>query len=115
VEILLDDSREELRPRMYANVLIPVGVPAAWTLPVEAILTDGAVKYCFLVENGKATRRNVKVGISDKGAVEVLAKQMPPAKAGEEGVWVKFTGAERAVIFDLRSIEESKAMSKVKP
>ncbi|HEV3439181.1 MAG TPA: efflux RND transporter periplasmic adaptor subunit [Gemmata sp.] len=115
VEIFLDNPKDELRPGMSANVSILEQVSTTMTLPADAILTDGSVKYCFLVENGKATRRNVKVGVANKGQIEVLAKQMPPAKPGEEGAWVKFTGAERALIFDLRSIEESKRMSKEKP
>jgi HlyD family secretion protein len=115
VEIFLDNPKDELQPGMSANVSILEQVSDTMTLPADAILTDGTVKYCFLVENGKATRRNVKVGVANKGRIEVLAKQMPPAKPGEEGAWVKFTGTERALIFDLRSIEESKGMSKEKP
>lgn len=115
VEIFLDNTRDELRAGMSANVSILEPVSDTMTLPAETILTDGSVKYCFLVENGKATRRNVKVGTAGKGQIEVLAKQMSPAKPGEEGAWVKFTGTERALIFDLRSIEESKALSKGKP
>jgi HlyD family secretion protein len=114
VELLLDNAKQELLPGMYANVSIFEAVPSAMTLPTEAILSDGAVKYCFLVENGKATRRNIKVGLTDKGQVEVLEKQMPAGKQGQEGAWVKFTGTERAILFDLHSIEESKA-TKAKP
>ena len=108
VEIFLDNPKDELRSGMPAKISILEKVSDIMTLPVDAILTDGAVKYCFLVENGKATRRHVKVGTVNKGQIEILAKQLPPAKPGQEGAWVKLTGTERALIFDLHSIEEAK-------
>jgi multidrug efflux pump subunit AcrA (membrane-fusion protein) len=108
VEIVLDNSKQELRSGMYGTVSISAAAFDTMTLPVDAILSDGAVKYCLLIENGKATRRNVRVGTIADAQVEVLAKQTPPAKTGEEGTWEKFTGTERAIIFDLSSIPKDK-------
>jgi hypothetical protein len=60
------------------------------TLPAAAFVTEGDVNqgyrtFCFIVENGRAWRTPVQVGARDSQRVEVLKKQIRPAKAGEEG------------------------------
>jgi RND family efflux transporter MFP subunit len=107
VEIHLDNPKQELRPGTSANVSIPAEDLNALTLPADAILTDeDGFKYCFTVENGKATRLRIRVGTSDKGRIEVRTKMIPPVKPGEKTTWVKFTGTEQVIVSDVRSLKD---------
>jgi multidrug efflux pump subunit AcrA (membrane-fusion protein) len=115
VEIFLDnplkDPEEQLQAGMYVNVNIIADRPNAMTLPVDAILTDSNQNYCFIEENGIAKRVNVKVGVENERDVQVYYKQLPPAKEGEQGEWVKFTGKERVIISQLTSIKDGQAIT----
>ena len=46
----------KLRPGMYVNSAIKVETPKVWTLPTDAVFTDGEKSYCFIVdqENGQS-------------------------------------------------------------
>ncbi len=96
----------KLQAGMYGNISITADVPNALCLPAEAILTDGNRNYCFVIENGKTKRVNVKIGVTNDKMTEILTKQAPPTKLGEEGAWVKFTGSEQVITSNLKSIQD---------
>jgi hypothetical protein len=58
------------------------------------------------VEDGKAKRVNVKVGVENDRWVQLISKQTLPDREGAEGEWVKFTGTERVVVSNLGSIQD---------
>jgi HlyD family secretion protein len=107
VEIHIPNSARELRPGMYANVTIRADIPNALTLPTEAVLDStldaGAAHYCFMVVDDKAVRLPVQVGISTDKVVQILQKQSPPDKPGDEGIWQDFTGNE-SIVASFRSL-----------
>jgi multidrug efflux pump subunit AcrA (membrane-fusion protein) len=111
VEIFLDNPEEELQAGMYVNVSIIADLPNAMTLPVDAILIDGNQYYCFVVEDGKVKRVNVKVGVENDRWIQLLSKQIPPTNAGAEGEWVKFTGTERVIVSNLTSIQDGQPVT----
>ena len=78
---------------MTASATILAELPDVLTLPVAAIYDDGERQYCYLLENGKAVRLNVKTGVAEKGVVEVLLKQSGPAEP-----WIKFMGTEPVIV-----------------
>jgi len=91
-----DQNRaKELRPGMYANVRITARVASAWILPPEAILTDIQANegrsYCFLVEDGKARKTLLQVGVRGDEGVQVLQKMT--AKG-----WEDLTAQEAVVV-----------------
>jgi RND family efflux transporter MFP subunit len=89
-EIDLPNPDGRLRPGMYVYARINVALPEAWVLPSAALVKQGDVTVCYLVEGGKAVRTPVQVGRSDAGLSEVRKR----AKPGAAGDWEDFTGKE---------------------
>jgi HlyD family secretion protein len=115
VEIFLDNPlknpAEELQPGLYVNVSIVANLPNVLTLPVDAILTDGDKNYCFVVEDGVAKRVNVKVGMQNERSIQLLSKQLPSSRDGEEGAWAKFTGNEKVIISQISSVRDGQTVA----
>jgi multidrug efflux pump subunit AcrA (membrane-fusion protein) len=119
-EIDLPNPQDRLRPGMYAYATITAEHPAALTLPASAVaiqgdVTQGYQAYCFLVENGKARRTLVELGVRGDDRVEVLRKQAKPAKPGTEGAWEDFTGQESVVQGNLSALSDGQAVSATPP
>jgi multidrug resistance efflux pump len=104
--ILKRAANQKLQAGMYANIIITADIPNTLCLEAEAILTDGNKQFCYFLEDGKARRLNVRVGITNEAMTEVLMKQMPPTKVGAEGAWVNFTGNEQVITSNLKSIQD---------
>ena len=92
VEIFLQNQGEKLLPGMYVNAAIHVVVPDTWTLPVDAVFTDGEKTYCFIVEGGKAVKTALQTGVRNDFLVEILRK-----RSHERHEWVAVTGGEQVV------------------
>lgn len=72
-EIDVPNSDKRLRPGMYALVTIELAeAPDALVIPANATLTDeqGRVS-CFVVDEGKATRKPIELGLRAGDAVQV--------------------------------------------
>ena len=66
-DVTKEIDTEVFLPGMYANVTIEAKVPNALTLPKEAVLSDeGGRQFCYIVENGKAIRTELRVGVRDR-------------------------------------------------
>jgi HlyD family secretion protein len=92
VEVHLPNPKKELRPGMYANVVLTAKIPNALVLPPQAVLTDGDIFYCLQVENGVVHRLEVDRGIEGDEGFQVLRKRAVGAKK-----WEEFTGHEQIV------------------
>jgi HlyD family secretion protein len=111
VEIFLDNPKQELKPGFYVNVSIIADLPNVMTLPVDAILIDGTQYYCFVVENGKAKRINVKIGMQNDRYVQLISKQEASSKDSPDKDWVNFTGNEKVIVSNLASIQDGQAIT----
>jgi multidrug efflux pump subunit AcrA (membrane-fusion protein) len=111
VEIFVKNPTEELLSGMYVSVNIMADLSNAMTLPVEAIHAEGNKNYCFVVEDGKAKRVNVKVGVDNERLIQILSKQMPSNKEGEAGEWVNFTGTEQIILSNLATIKDGQPVA----
>lgn len=61
-----------LRPGMYANVTIQLAVAKdALVVPATAIVREGGAAFCVVVENDKAVRRPVELGLRSGAEVEI--------------------------------------------
>jgi membrane fusion protein (multidrug efflux system) len=70
-----------LRPGLFAQVAVSLDVkPDALMVPEEAIWPIGQEKTVYVIEDGVATRRNVRLGERKPGLVEVVSG----LKRGEE-------------------------------
>jgi RND family efflux transporter MFP subunit len=105
------DGERKLQPGMYGKVAIIAEHKNVWALPVAAVVTQGEQTFCCRVENGKAVRTPLQVGLRGNELVEVLKKQTKPAKAGEEARWEDFTGEEVIVAIDPASLTDGQAVS----
>jgi RND family efflux transporter MFP subunit len=114
-QIDLPNDDGKLLPGMFVNATISAEHKNVWSLPATAVLTKGEQAFCYRVENGKAIRTPVRVGLrgneKDNELVEVLKKQTKPAKAGEEGQWEDFTGEETIVTSDAASLTDGQTVS----
>lgn len=113
IDLPNDDSR--LLPGMFVNATIIAEHKNVWALPATAVVTKGEQSFCYRVENDKAVRTPIQVGLRgnepDKELVEIVKKQAKPAKAGEEGQWEDVSGEEVIVANDPASITEGQAIN----
>jgi RND family efflux transporter MFP subunit len=112
-EIDLPNAGGELLPGMYVNATIIAERKNVWALPVAAIVTQGEQTYCYRVENGKAVRIPIQVGMRGSEWVEVLKKRKKPATPGEEGEWGDVTGEEMVVASDAASLTDGQPVNTV--
>jgi RND family efflux transporter MFP subunit len=127
VEIDLDNSKDLLRPNMYAYGSITLEQPNALTAPASAVVTQGDVtkgyeSYCFLAipsplptggegKDGRACKLRrilIQTGTRASGRVEVLKKQ---EKKDETARWVDFSGDELIVQEDITSLSDGEAVT----
>jgi HlyD family secretion protein len=105
VEVHLKNPKGLLRPGLYANVAILAKVPNAWTLPADAIMSDilanGNRSYCFVIENGKARKTFLQMGVRCDDGLQVLRKQ----RAGSRS-WEDFTGTEAVAVTNNRALQD---------
>jgi RND family efflux transporter MFP subunit len=88
VEISIDNSAHKLKPGAFARVTIPLDVSKDTTIVSRsAVLEEKGKdsangKYLFVVENDKAIRRKVEVGLTQGDILEILSG----VQAGEKVV-----------------------------
>jgi RND family efflux transporter MFP subunit len=109
-EIDVPNPGGKLLPGMYVQATITVQHANTWTLPAAAILTEGEQTFCYRVENGKAVRTPLQVGLRGGGLVEVLKKQTTAASPGEERQWEDVTGQEEVVATEGGSLSEGQGV-----
>jgi HlyD family secretion protein len=97
-EIDFANSNGRLRPGMYAHAIVDVTQSAALTLPGQAVLTRDGQTFCYRVEDGKALRMQVRIGVREGTRLELLKKQVPPAEPGGKPRWENLTGTELIVV-----------------
>lgn len=68
----LPNPKGELRPGMFMTVKLQGEVTPALLVPEGAIVPEQSRTFVFVVENGEASRREVKLGKRRPGVVEVL-------------------------------------------
>jgi hypothetical protein len=115
-EIDLPNADEALLPGMYVDVTVVVEHPHTWTLPGSAVVTEEGQSFCYRVEDGKAGRTPLRIGLRGDigqrgdGLVEVLKTGRRPASPGAEETWEDFTGKEEIVKSDAARLKDSQAV-----
>lgn len=72
VRALLANEDGALRPGMFLNVALANDERDALVIPEEALTPEAERQYVFVVADGKAQRREVRIGGRRPGSVEVL-------------------------------------------
>jgi membrane fusion protein, multidrug efflux system len=73
VRALLANEDGALRPGMFLNVSLANDERAALMIPEQALAPEADRQYVYVVNDGKAERREVRIGGRSPGSVEVLA------------------------------------------
>ena len=73
VRALLSNEDGALRPGMFLNVLLANDERESLVIPEQALTPEAERQYVFVVSDGKAERREVRIGGRRPGSVEVLA------------------------------------------
>jgi len=73
VRALLSNEDGALRPGMFLNVTLANDEREALMIPEQALTPEAERQYVFVVDDGKAARREVRIGGRRPGSVEVLA------------------------------------------
>ena len=77
-EIEVPNAKHELRPGMYATVVISVeNKDNALLVPADALVVEKTKNSVFIVADNKAKKLPVKIGFSDPNFVEIL-DGLPP-------------------------------------
>jgi RND family efflux transporter MFP subunit len=97
-EIDLPNSDGKLLPGMYVQARIVVQHANVWTVPEAAVLTQGNQAICYRVDNGKAIRTPLQLGLRGGGLVEIVKQQVPADSPTTEGGWTAFKGDEQIVL-----------------
>lgn len=77
---------------MFVNATIVARHQDVWTLPVTAVVAQGERNFCFRIENGKARRTPLRVGLVGDQTVEILALQNGAQVTGAERIIARDTG-----------------------
>ncbi len=91
-EIELDNAADELRPGMYAYAALQLTQRGAWTLPANLVQRGEDAAYCYLLQDGKAVRTTLKLGVRAGAVVEIVKR-----RTAAETRWHDFTGKETAL------------------
>ena len=97
-EIDFPNPQGKLLPGMYVQAAFFVQHVNAWTLPAAAIITEGNQSVCYRVQNAKAIRTPLQIGLKGGGLVEDFMLQMPAESPSVEGHWTPITGQEEVVV-----------------
>jgi membrane fusion protein (multidrug efflux system) len=73
VRALLSNEDGALRPGMFLNVSLANDEREALIIPEQALTPEAERQFVFVVDDGKAARREVRIGNRRPGSVEVLA------------------------------------------
>ena len=73
VRALLANEDGAIRPGMFLNVALANDERDALVIPEEALTPEAERQYVFVVADGKAQRREVRIGGRRPGSVEVIA------------------------------------------
>ncbi len=112
----LPNGKWKLMPGMYVNSAIKVETPKVWTLPTDAVFTDGEKSYCFIVdqETGKAMKTALQIGVKNDSLAEVMKKQVRSQRAKNQA-WEDFTGLERIVAANPESLIDGQVVTVAAP
>jgi membrane fusion protein, multidrug efflux system len=111
VRALLANEDGALKPGMFLNVSLANDEREALVIPEEALSPEAERQYVFVVAEGKASRREVRIGGRRPGSVEVLAGLTAGERVIVEGTQKVRDGASvRATERTVESIPEDQGI-----
>ena len=99
---------------MYVTAKITMTREKVMSIPGTAVAVQNEQTYVVVVENGKARRVKVRLGLRTKGYVELLTKLEPASDPAQQPRWIKFTGEESLVGANIGVIDDGQAIPTAK-
>jgi RND family efflux transporter MFP subunit len=112
-EIDLRNEGGRLLPGMYADITIIAEHKGVWALPAKAVRSEGDQPFCYRLENGRAVRTPLQVGMKGGDLIEVLKKQVKSPSPGEEVRWENLTGEEEVIAGDPGTLKDDQPVRAV--
>jgi membrane fusion protein (multidrug efflux system) len=98
VRAVVPNPEGKLKPGMFLNVRLAPDARDALMIPEAALMPEQSRQFLFVVEEGRAVRREVRIGRRVPGRVEVVAGLEPGERVVVEGTQkVREGGAVREV------------------
>jgi membrane fusion protein (multidrug efflux system) len=120
VRALLANEDGALKPGMFLNVALANDEREALIIPEEALTPEAERQYVFVVAEGRAERREVRIGGRTPGGVEIVGGLAAGEKVVVEGTQKVRDGsvvrvAEKTSDFAPESIEAASHAASVSP
>lgn len=103
-EIDLPNPEGQLLPGMYAYAKVTIERANIRAIPISCTTHNGDKTYCWLLQNGKAQRTEVRTGVSDGQYIELLA--MGGAADKVDQPWTPPNGSEPIISGDLTTLND---------
>jgi hypothetical protein len=113
-EIDLPNPGGQLLPGMYAYADVIIERPDVMALPEAALSHVGDQTFCWLYQDGKARRVEVRTGISDGEWIEVTNLEKP-TKSRIDHPWEPVRGSEQIILGDLTLLADGAPVEVAKP
>lgn len=116
VRALLSNADGALKAGMFLNVSLAKDERETLVIPEEALTPEAEKQYVFVVADGKALRREVRIGGRSPGSVEILAGLEAGERVIVEGTQkvrdgVAVTAIDRLAESDVPAVDAERAAS----
>jgi len=85
VRAVVPNPEGKLKSGMFLNVRLAPDAREALMIPEAALMPEQSRQFLYVVEDGRATRREVRIGRREPGRVEVVAGLQPGERVIVEG------------------------------
>ena len=109
-EIDLTNPVSALLPGMYAYAEVTIERPGVRALPSSALVHSGGKSYCWLYQDRRARRAEVRTGVSDGKWTEIVRVKRP-SKDDSDGSWEAVNGSETIIVGDLTTLAENELVN----
>ncbi len=101
VEVTLPNAKERLRPGMYARTTFNMGTKEGVVVPDVAVQKQfgSAENFVYVVKDGKAERRSVKVGRTVGSMIDILSG----VESGEEVIVTGFSRMSDGAVLNIQN------------
>lgn len=73
IRIQLNNPAKQIKPGMFARVKFNLTSHQGLLIPVDSIIRTGAEKFVFLIQEGKAVKRQITTGLLQGNLIEVVS------------------------------------------